>query len=218
MPVDERPTTPARLRARALSAGSGATAATRDAVAALVEAVGALADAAIDRVLVSDLRVRSADEARLLLAGDANTEALADRIQRVVALSLPVVRVAARGARFTRLPWAMIASSSISIGMGVRTGVRELQLLAALVAYRLEEATGAPSDPMLVKKLAIDLYLHPKRAPNLSDDKLRLVRLTRRWVLRGAFGRSTAKGASKAFDAAETLDAAAVATRWNPAD
>jgi hypothetical protein len=183
-----------------------------------VEAVGALADAAIDRVLVSDLRVRSADEARLLLASDADTEALADKVQRVVALAVPVVRVAARGARFARLPWVMIASSSISIGMGVRTGVRELQLLAALVAYRLEEATAAPSDPRLVKKLAVDLYLHPKRAPNLSDDKLRLVRLTRRWVLRGAFGRSTAKGASKAFDAAEKLDAAAVAARWNPAD
>jgi len=31
------------------------------------------------------------------------------------------------------------------------------------VAYRLEQATGAPSEPALVKKLAIDLYLDPKR-------------------------------------------------------
>jgi hypothetical protein len=216
MPADERPTKPARLLARAVSAGTGATAATRSAVAALVEAVGELADAAIDRVLLTDERVTSAAEAKRLLAGEADTEALADKIQRVVVLAVPVIRVLARGARFTRLPLAMLASSSVSIGLGVRTGVRELQLLASLVAYRIEEATGAPSDPELVKKAATDLYLHPGRTPDLSNDKLHLVRLTRKWVLRAALGRSTAKGAAKAFEAAEGLDGKELAARWRP--
>ena len=40
----------------------------------------------------------------------------------------------------------------------------------------------APADPALVKKVAIDLYLRPKDAPDLADDKLRLVRLTRKMV------------------------------------
>jgi hypothetical protein len=108
----------------------------------------------------------------------------------------------------------MVASSSVSIGITVRAGVRELQLLASLVAYRLEQATGAPSDPALVKKTAIDLYLHPKRAPDPADDRLRLVRLTRTWVVRGAFGRNTSKRAAKALDAAEKLDAEQLAARW----
>ena len=55
----------------------------------------------------------------------------------------------------------MIASSALSIGVAVRTGARELQVISALVAHRLEQA-GAPDDPALVKKLAIDLYLDPE--------------------------------------------------------
>jgi hypothetical protein len=207
MAAEQERGTAARLRARAASAGNGATAATGRAVRALVESVGALADSAIDRVLLTDERVTSASEAKRLLADEADTEALADKIQRVVVLATPLVRRLARGARLSRVPWVMVASSSVSIGIAVRAGVRELQLLASLVAYRLEQATGAPPDPALVKRVAIDLYLHPKRAPDLTDDKLRLVRLTRTWVLRGAFGRNTSRRAAQALEAAEKLNA-----------
>jgi hypothetical protein len=217
MAVDQEPGTPARLRARAASTGSRATAATRRAGRALVESVGALADSAIDRVLLTDLRVTSASEAKRLLAGEADTEALADKVQRVVVLAVPVVRMLARGARVSRVPWVMVASSSVSIGIAVRAGVRELQLLASLVAYRLEQATGAPPDAALVKKVAIDLYLHPDRAPDPGGDNLGLLRLTRTWVLRGAFGRNTSGRAAKAFEAAEKLDAQELASRWETA-
>jgi hypothetical protein len=203
-----------QVRARAASAGRGAGAATRKSGATLVEAVGKLADAAIDRVLLTEERVTSAAEGKRRLAGEADTEALADKIQRVVVLATPIVRALARGARFTRLPWVMIASSTVSIGLAVRTGVRELQVLASLVAYRLEQATGAPADPRLVEKVAIDLYLNPKRKPDLTDDRLRIVRLTRKWVFLGAFGRKTAKRALKALDAAERLDGQDLASRW----
>jgi hypothetical protein len=214
MSLDQQPRPRLRLRVRAASVGNGATTATRKAVIALVEAVGALADAAIDRVLLTNERVTSSAEAKRLLAGEADTEELADKIQRVVVLAVPVVRMLARGARLTRVPWAMVAASSVSIVIAVRAGVRELQLLASLVAYRLEQATGGPSDPSLVKKVAIDLYLHPKRAPDLSDDKLRIVRLTRKWVLGGAFGRNTSRRALAALDAAERLDGGELAARW----
>jgi hypothetical protein len=66
-----------------------------------------------------------------------------------------------------------------------------------------------------VKKVAVDLYLHPKRPPDLGDDKLRLVRLTRKWVVGGAFGRTTSKRAARAFEAAEKLDGADLAARWD---
>ena len=217
MALDQQPTAPPRLRARAASAGVGATSATRRAVIALVRAVGDLVDAAVDRVLLTDERVASAEEAQRLLAGEEDTEALADKIQRVVVLAVPVIRVLARGARFTRLPWVMLASSSASMAIAVRSGVRELQVLASLVAHRVERATGAPSDPALIKKVAIDLYLKPKRAPELADDRLRLVRLTRTWLLGGALGRNTAKRAAKALAAAERLDGADLTVRWQSA-
>jgi hypothetical protein len=203
-----------RLRARAASAGRGAGAVTQSAGAALVEAVGRLVDSAVDRVVLSEDRVTSAAEGKRQLAGESDTEALADKVQRVVVLATPIVRALARGARFTRLPWAMIASSSVSIGLTVRTGVRELQVLASLVAYRLEQSTGAHADPRLVKKVAIDLYLNPKRVPDPSESRLHLLRLTRRWVLLGAFGRNTSKRGAKALDAAEKLDAKELAVRW----
>src|SRR5215510_756406 len=162
----------------------------------------------------SSVKKATAAEGRRRLAGQAETEAFAEDIQRVVVLAVPVVRTLARGARWTRVPWLMVVSSAISIGVAVRTGVRELQVLASLVAYRLEQTTGAPGDPALVEKLAIDLYLNPKRTPRLADDKLRVVRLTRKWVLSGVFGRKTSKRASKALDAAERLDAASLSARW----
>lgn len=204
------------LRDRAASARRDAAVGARRSKDALVAAVSALADEAVNRVLLSDERVTSAAEAKRLLAGKADTEALADNIQRVVVLAVPVVRVLARGARFTRVPWVMIASSAVSIGIAVRTGVRELQLIAALVAHRLEQA-GVDRDPALVKKLAIDLYLDPKRTPDAADGRLRLVRLTRKWVLGGALGRNTSKRARRALDAAEKLDAAAASARWTAA-
>ena len=83
------------------------------------------------------------------------------------------------------------------------------------MAYRLEQATGAPSEPALVKKLAIDLYLDPKRTLHLADERLRLLRLTRKWILSGAVGRKTSKRATSALDAAERLDAAALSARWD---
>jgi hypothetical protein len=114
--------------------------------------------------------------------------------------------LAARGAKFTRLPWAMMASTSVGVAMTVRAGVREIQVISSLVAHRIEQATGLPADPRLVEKVAVDLYLNPKRKPDLSDNRVRLVRLARKWVLLGAFGRTTSKRAGKALEAAEKLD------------
>ena len=199
----------------ARAVGLGAGAATLKSRVALVEAVGRLVDAAVARVLLSDDRVTSAAEGRQRLSGTAGAEELADKVQRVVVLATPIVRTVARGAKFTRLPWAMIASSSVSVGIAVRAGVREIQALSSLVAYRIEQATGQPADPHLVEKVAVDLYLDPKRKPDLTDDRLRLVRLTRKWVLMGAFGRTTSKRAGKALEAADKLDGGDLAARWD---
>ena len=168
---------------------------------------------AFDRVLSSDLRVTSAAEGKRLLAADDSTEELADAIQRFVGVATPIVRVAARGARFTRMPWALVASSTVSIGVTVRAGVRELQVLAALLAHRFERDTGGLPDPALLQKLTLELYLSPRRTPDVSDLRLPIVRLARRWIMSGALGRGTRGKTRKALDTAEHLDVAALAAR-----
>jgi hypothetical protein len=214
LPSDSPPALSRFSRDRVSSAGKSAGVKARKATDALVEHAAKLAEQAIDRMLLTGERVASAADGKRLLAGEADSEALAGDVQRVVMLAVPVARTLARGARFTKVPWVIVASTAVSIGVAVRTGVRELQVLASLVANRLEQAEGAPSDPALVKKLAVDLYLNPKRSPDPADHRLRLVRITRKWVLSGAFGRKTSKRAARALDAAERLDAAALSARW----
>jgi hypothetical protein len=195
--------------------GKKAGADARRASVALVRAVSDLVSKAVDQVLLGDERVGSAAEARQLLKGDEHVEALAGEIQRVVALAVPLFRRLARGSRLMKVPWVFVASTTLSMGIAVRSGVKEIQALSSLVAHRLEQATGTPADPALVKKLAIDLYLHPRRTPSLDDDRLRIVRLTRKWLIRGAFGRTTERRASRALEAAERIDAAALAAEWD---
>jgi len=199
---------------RIVRAGKKAGANASRAGDSLVRAVGRLVNRAVDEMLLGDKRVISAAEGTRLLAKDEETESRADDIQRIIVLAVPVVRALARGARVVKLPWVLIGSTAVTVGLAVRTGVREIQVLSSLVAHRLEQATGTPADPALVKKVAIDLYLHPKRKLRLSDDKLHLVRLTRKWVLGGIFGRKTEKRTNRALAAAERLDSATLAESW----
>lgn len=199
---------------RSLQASKKARTDARRASGALVRAVSDLVNKAVDQVLLGDGRVASAAEARQLLTRDEQAEALAGDIQRVVALAVPVVRRLARGARVMRVPWVFLASTTLSMGIAVRSGVKEIQALSSLVAHRLEQATGTPADPALVKKLTVDLYLHPRRAPNLDTDRPRIVRLTRKWLFLGVFGGKTQRRASRALEAAERIDAAALTAEW----
>jgi hypothetical protein len=174
---------------------------------------GELVHQAFDRLLSSEVRVTSATEAKRLLADQGETEELTDAIQRFVAIATPVVRIALRGARFTRIPWVLVASSAISMGVTVRNGVRELQAIAALLAHRFEEETGAPPDQALLQKLALELYLKPRRTPDVADARLPLAQLARRWIASGVFGRNTRRKAEKALDAAERLDMREIASQ-----
>jgi len=168
---------------------------------------------AFDRLLSSDTAPATAAEARRLLADHEDTEELTDAIQRFVAIATPVARIALRGARFTRIPWVLVASSAVSMGVTVRNGVRELQAIAALLSHRFEEAAGTPPDPALLRKLTLELYLRPRRTPDVSDLTLPLARLSRRWIVSGAFGRNTRGKTEKALDAAERLDVVSFAGR-----
>jgi hypothetical protein len=167
----------------------------------------------IERLLSSDSQVTTAGDAKRLLESHEDTEELTDAIQRFVAIATPVVRIALRGARFTRVPWVLLASSAVSIGVTVRNGVRELQAIVALLAYRFEEETGSPVGPALLQKLTLELYLRPRRAPDVTNLSLPLAHLARRWIVSGAFGRNTRAKTEKALHAAERLDVASIAAR-----
>jgi len=177
-----------------------------DMVPPLVDAISSLYEHTIDRLLLSPDRVVSASDGKRLLAADDGSEVMADQLQRVVVLAVPVVRTVARGARFTRVPWVLVATTAFSIASTLRAGVREVQVLGSLIAHRLEQATGRPADSALVKRLALELYLSPKRKPPTADRPLPLRRLLQRWLFKGAFGRDTRRAASKALDAADRLD------------
>jgi hypothetical protein len=177
-----------------------------DPIPPLVDAISSLYDHAIDRLLLTPERVISAAEGKKQLAGDEDTEALADQVQRVAVLAVPVVRTLARGARFTRVPWVLVVSTAFSITSTLRAGVREVQVIGSLIAHRIEQETGRPAAPHLVKRLALELYLAPRRTPSTTDRPLPLRRLLQRWLFKGALGRDTRRAASKALDAAEKLD------------
>lgn len=109
-------------------------------------ATGDVVHQAFARLLSSDVHVTTAAEGKRLLAEDDDAEQMTDAIQRFVGIATPVARIALRGARFTRIPWVLVASSSVSIGVTVRSGVRELRVLAALLTHRLKEETGEQPD------------------------------------------------------------------------
>jgi hypothetical protein len=180
----------------------------------LLDAVGGLFDQVIDRILLSPERVTSAAEGKRLMRTDDDAEGLADIVQRVAVVATPIVRTFARSARWLpRVPWVLVASTTTSIVMTLRAGVREVRVLGSLVAHRLELATGRPADPALVKRLTLQLYLSPRRTPSV-DRGLPLGRLVRRWLFRGALGKDTRRAADKALDAAERLDVATLEARW----
>jgi len=166
-----------------------------------------------DRLLSSDVTVTTNAEAQALLADQEDTEALTDAIQRFVAIATPVARIALRGARLTRVPWVLVASSAISIGVTVRNGVRELQAIAALISRRFEQETGEAADTALVQKLTLELYLRPRRTPDVSQFGLPLAALARRWIVSGVFGRSTRAKTKKALEAVERLDVVSLSER-----
>jgi hypothetical protein len=180
---------------------------------AVQRSAGDVVQQAFERLLSSDVEITSAADGKRVLAEHEDTEQLTDAIQRFVGLATPIVRIALRGARFTRVPWVLVASSAVSLGVTVRTGVRELQVLAALLAHRFREETGATPDPALLQKLTLELYLKPRRTPDVSDPSLPLARLARRWILNGALGRNTRGKTNKALEAAERVDLTAFASR-----
>lgn len=180
----------------------------------LLDAVGRLFDSVIDRILLSPERIVSAAEGKRLLARDDDAEVFTDSVQRVAVIATPVVRAVARGSRFLpRVPWVLVASTTASLVVTIRAGVTEVRVLGSLVAHRLEQATGRPADPALVKQLTLELYLAPKRTPTLRGG-LPLGRLVRRWLFRTAIGKDTRKAAGKALDVAERLDVATLESEY----
>jgi hypothetical protein len=171
---------------------------------------------ALDRALTTTEPVTSAAQGTALLASDEHPEALSDGLQKVVIAAIPAIRIAQRRRRFVPVPSVFLVSTALSVGMTARRGLRELQVVAALVDHRIEAGTGELADPDLVRAVAVALYLDPLLAPAPAPGRLRLGRVGRRWAVRGVLGLDTG-GAARALAAAERLDGAAQAARWKDA-
>jgi hypothetical protein len=186
-----------------------------------VLAVGDLYDRAVDSVLIRPHEIGTADEAEALARSDFawNADALTDQVRKVALVVLPLLRrsgMIARAPGLRRVPSIAVATTVAAVSTQLWSGVKELQILAALVATRLRRA-GYEADAPLVKRLAIELYTHPERQPTLEAVPTSITKVMARWTVAGVFGRNTSTRARKAFVAAEHLDLDAVMSQWqNP--
>ena len=103
---------------------------------ALVRAAANLLDDLVERLLRSEERVTSAAQGKLLLRADDGMEDVANRVQSFVAVATPAVRILARGARFTRVPWVLVASTAVSTTTTLIAGVRELRVIGSRLGAR----------------------------------------------------------------------------------
>ena len=187
-----------------------------------VLALGDLYDRAVDSVLIRPHDIGTADEAVALATSNFawNADALTDQVRKVALVVLPVVRrtgMIARAPGLRRVPSIAVATTVAAVSTQLWSGVKDLQILAALVATRLRRA-GYEADAPLVKRLTIELYTNPDRPPTLEAVPTSITKVLARWTMAGVFGRNTSTRARKAFLAAEHLDLDAVMSQWqNPA-
>jgi hypothetical protein len=214
-----------RLRALADSMKRGGgraaqrvTSAGRGAGTSLAAASSSLYDKALDQVLVRPHVIGTVEEAayRLGTAG-GDGRALTEQIQQVVLLAAPVVRRLSKAGRLPgvrRIPFVFTAATAAALASQLRSGVREVQVIGAYLATRIERTTGRPADPDLVKRATVELYLAPNRPPSLAHRRPRAGGLAMTWLLRGFFARDTALKASKALGAVDALDVQALVDDW----
>jgi hypothetical protein len=196
----------------------GAASLGKDTGEGLVRAVGELYDKALDVVLTSDQRIGSATEAKASLREGGDSRAVAEQIQQVAVIAAPVVRRLRKAGRLPgakRVPWVFTATTVAAIAAQLRVGVREVQVIGAFLASRIEAVTGRQADRDLVKRATVELYLSPRKEPSVERRRPRTVGLMFRWLVRGVFGRDSATQAVRAVEAVETLDVDELVREWS---
>lgn len=185
-----------------------------------VLALGDLYNRAVDAVLLRPHEIATAEEALELARSEFawNADALTDQVRQVALVVLPLLRrtgVVARAPGLRRVPGIAVATTFAAISTQLWSGVKELQILSALLSTRLRRA-GYEPDPPLVKRLAIELYIHPERQPTIASEATTITKVVSRWIVGGVFGRNSSKRVRKSFVAAEQLDLEAVMSQWRP--
>jgi hypothetical protein len=178
-------------------------------------------DRAIDAVLLRPREISTAEEALAALRADAswNADALTGQIQKTALVVTPLLRrfrMVGKAPGVRRVPTIAVVTTVATVSTQLWAGIKEVQVLAALIATRLRQE-GLPADPPLVKRLAIELYTKPDQTPTLESVRTSINGVLARWAFAGVFGRDTSKRARKAFVAAERLDLREVVAKWPPA-
>ena len=171
---------------------------------ALVRAAGNLLDDLVDRVLRNEERVATAAEGKLLIAADDGMEE-----------SRTVSNASSRSRRrpYGCSPAAPLHPRAVGArrldgGFADHDGARRRAGGAgAWVAARVPAGAGerCAADPALVKKLAVELYLAPKRKPDVATLDFLLPARTEVAAPRRLRPRHP-QGSEKALDATEQLD------------
>src|SRR4051794_14865261 len=201
--------------------------------------VKALIDGALDRVFDQPFDVRSAAELEeLVAAGPVGVGAApaATTLTAFVAAATPMARralaLATKSGKFASkapLPSSKafkVGLASIPVALRLSTtsrrGVRELQLLASYVIWRLRDAGVAP-DRGLVRSVTLSLYLDPARRPSLEIPSGRAAGgIARQWVLRSLGGdaesavRARARRQAEAIDRLDLVDLGSQWSRHHP--
>ena len=143
------------------------------------------------------------------------TEELTDAIQRFVGIATPVVRIASAWGALHPHP---MGARGLVDGLDWSDGSERCpgtsgDRRAAGPPLRGGDGAHRPIPALLQKLPTLELYLRPRRTPDVSDLGLPLVRLARGWIVSGAFGRNTRGKTKKALDAAERLDVSSLAGR-----
>jgi hypothetical protein len=208
----------ASMRAGGGRAAQRVTTVGRGAGTSMAAASSSLYDKALDQVLVRPHVVATVEEAAHLLgAAGGESRAMTEQIQQVVVLAAPLLRRLSKTGRLPgvrRIPFVFTAATAAALASQLRSGLREVQVIGAYLATRIERATGRPADPDLVKRATVELYLSPNRPPSLANRRPRAGGLAVTWLVRGFFGRDTALKASKALGAVEALDVEGLVTDW----
>ena len=169
---------------------------------AVARAAGQVVTQAFDRVLSSDLRVTSAAEAsgcwrRTTAPRSSQVDPALRRPCNPDRADRGARRAASHGCRGSW--WRRRPTVSIGVTVSTGAGVGELQVLAAFLAYRFRAGDGRrrPGRLAAAAKLTLELYLSPRRTPDVRELRLPFVRLARRWII-GAARSAGTRGARPA--------------------
>ncbi len=182
-----------------------------------------MVDSTLDKVFNEPFDIHSEDDFERVLAQHyvAVSFATAGALAGFVERALPVAKLSTKAGKKVPVPAIKYTLAAIPIalqlGNSVRHGIREIQVIASYLIYRIREA-GVEPRRGLVTALALSIYLDPERSPDVGLTPGRAgTALTRAWIMRSMRKESTKvvnRRARAEIAAVDRLDFRAMSKEW----